>query len=301
MQQHSGQHLISAVLDMREIPTLAWALGETVSYVELPRKLTDAEIVEVEDQCNEYIRQGLDITVEVPNKEDVNTTKLPDDYDTERGILRVVHIGNLDNNPCCGTHLSNTREMNSIVLLHQQAIRGTNSRLHFLIGDRVRRFAREANAQMRATASHLSCMPDEIGARVEALEKKLRAATKSEKALVEDMAAADAEAADAELAAAGKAYIYRRRGGFEYFNAVQRKLSPFKGFLVLASGTPGAPGELMVLANESATPTTEVADKIKAVVSGVQGGAGTPKRWQGKVPEWHESQIDELAALMKAL
>ena len=54
-----------------------------------------------------------------------------------KGIIRIVKIGELDANPCCGTHLTSTAQIQSIALLHQSPIRGGHSRLHFICGGRV--------------------------------------------------------------------------------------------------------------------------------------------------------------------
>lgn len=98
MQQHSGQHLISAILDQQNVPTLGWSLGEKISYIEIGKKLSEVELQEVEDKCNEVIRKGVDIWMEIPDKDLVNKKKLPDDYDAARGVLRVIHIGEMDAN-----------------------------------------------------------------------------------------------------------------------------------------------------------------------------------------------------------
>lgn len=109
MQQHSGQHLLSAVLDKIQVPTLSWGMGAPVSkgsqgdnmnYVELPRRLTEAEMDHVQDRCVELIQENLPISVELPQNS--ITDSLPDDYDTSQGIVRFIKIGTFDYGPCCG-------------------------------------------------------------------------------------------------------------------------------------------------------------------------------------------------------
>ncbi|KAK7206995.1 Threonyl/alanyl tRNA synthetase [Myxozyma melibiosi] len=297
MQQHSGQHLISAVLDERKIPTLAWNLGEKFSYVELPRKLSDEEVAEVEDRCNDVIRQGLDITVEVPDKDLVNKEKLPDDYDAERGILRVVHIGDLDANPCCGTHLRNTREMNAIALLHQVPNKGTNSRLYFLIGDRVRKYATETHALTRRLNAKLSCQTDEIESKVARLEGLLRDALKREKMWVADVVASEAASVRASLESTQKAFVYRPDVGLDYLMTLVAELGELKEgqLLVLAAGQVKSPGALMVLGGGA----DKLAAKIKDVVKSVKGG-GKGAKWQGKVTEWEKGEVEAVREVLES-
>ncbi|KAJ8101096.1 Threonyl/alanyl tRNA synthetase [Lipomyces tetrasporus] len=295
MQQHSGQHLISAILDQLAVPTLAWSLGEKVSYVELPRKLTDEEVIEVENRCNDVIREGIDIWVEVPDKSLVNKDKLPDDYDAERGILRVVHIGNLDANPCCGTHLKNTREMGSIALLHQLPIRGSNSRLHFLIGDRVRAYARELNNLTRVLNSRLSCQTEEIEAKISRLDSQLRDSLKREKLWRADVVKSDAARIKEELKQDKKSYVYRADGaGLDYFNSLVAEIGHLEassGVLVLASGAGKNGGALLVIG--------EGADRVASslvgdgIIKSLKGG-GKGAKWQGKISQWEKGEVEML-------
>ncbi|KAK9450752.1 Threonyl/alanyl tRNA synthetase [Limtongia smithiae] len=302
MQQHSGQHLISAILDTMEIPTLAWNLGEKVSYVEIARKLSDAEVQIVEDRCNDVIRQGVDIWVEVPDKDLVKKDKLPDDYDAERGILRVVHIGNLDSNPCCGTHLKNTKEMNAISLLHQVPIRGTNSRLYFLIGDRVRAYTKELHALTRSLNAKLSCQTEEIEPKISRLETQLKETVKREKQWTTEVAQTEATRVRAELTERKKSLVYRAElTGLDYFNLFMNelgKLEPGAGVIVMASGAPKTAGALVVIGDAADVVAGNIRDA--GIISTLKGG-GKGAKWQGKVALWEKGEPEALTAFFETL
>ena len=81
-----------------DLNTLSWSMGAKgeINYIELPRKPSQQEIDEIQRKCNEIIQRNLAITVETP--EDLNLEKLPEDYDQDKGIIRVIKIGDLDNN-----------------------------------------------------------------------------------------------------------------------------------------------------------------------------------------------------------
>ncbi|KAK9464905.1 Threonyl/alanyl tRNA synthetase [Lipomyces arxii] len=301
MQQHSGQHLVSAILDQMEVPTLSWSLGEKMSYVEIPRKLTEEEVLSVEDRCNNVISQGLDITVEVPDKDLVKKDKLPDDYDQERGILRVVHIGDLDANPCCGTHLKNTKEMNAISLLHQVGIRGANSRLYFLIGDRVRAYAREMNTLTRSLNAKLSCQTEEIETKITKLDSQMRDSYKSEKQWMAEVASLEAARIKTELAECKKVYVYRpEQSTLVYFNMLmaELKLEPGSGVVVLACGTGKTGGALVVIGDNADKVAAEIRDA--GVVKELKGG-GKGVKWQGKVMAWEKGEPETLSAFVSKL
>ena len=99
MQQHTGQHLLSAIMDKYDnLNTLGWGMGggSDMSYVDLPRKPSDQEMQTIQEQCNDAIKQNIQITVDTPDGD--NTDKLPADYDKEKGLVRIVKIGDLDRN-----------------------------------------------------------------------------------------------------------------------------------------------------------------------------------------------------------
>lgn len=82
MQQHTGQHLLSAVMDTYDnLQTLGWGMGSEggMNYVDLPRDPSIEEMQAIQDKCNEIVRSNLPITVET--LKNVKDGHLPSDYD----------------------------------------------------------------------------------------------------------------------------------------------------------------------------------------------------------------------------
>ncbi len=112
MQQHSAQHLITAIADQTfSMPTTSWALGEEVSYIELDSPhISDQIIDELQNLVNEKIRSSIAVNVTLHDRNDINLEEvrtrleLPED---QTGPIRVVSIEGIDRNTCCGTHVSN--------------------------------------------------------------------------------------------------------------------------------------------------------------------------------------------------
>jgi len=100
MQQHTGQHLLSAVMRAfsHDLETLGWGMGVegTMNYIDLPRKPTSDELQKVQDLCAQEIRENHTIRLETP--ENAKDSSLPDDYDKADGVVRVIHIADLDAN-----------------------------------------------------------------------------------------------------------------------------------------------------------------------------------------------------------
>jgi misacylated tRNA(Ala) deacylase len=100
MQQHTGQHLLSAIMDKYDnLESVGWGMGADgdINYIDLPRKPSDEEMRTIQEKCNEAIRNNLKITVETPD--DAKADSLPEDYDKEKGVVRIIKIGDIDANP----------------------------------------------------------------------------------------------------------------------------------------------------------------------------------------------------------
>ena len=74
MSIHTAQHLLSAVLDSYNLPTLSWSLTSHPSleppYIEISRNLTWAEAEEVERKCNRLIEEAKKVWVDVDMQEE---------------------------------------------------------------------------------------------------------------------------------------------------------------------------------------------------------------------------------------
>ncbi|CAG2058484.1 unnamed protein product [Timema podura] len=141
MQQHSGQHLVTAIADLEfGYPTTSWWLGEEVSYIELDTPtIKQEEITNIERIVNDKIRASSPVDVQVFGEvglipETVRTRGLPDGH---KGPVRVVTIQGVESNMCCGTHVSNLCQLQVIKLLHAEKGKKNKTNLHFLVGGRV--------------------------------------------------------------------------------------------------------------------------------------------------------------------
>lgn len=91
MATHTGQHLLSAVLDKRGLNTLSWGMPAYPSteapYIELPRGITWQEAQEVEDECNRYIGEDVKVWIDfsvqgsaTTEEEERENRGIPKDY-----------------------------------------------------------------------------------------------------------------------------------------------------------------------------------------------------------------------------
>ncbi len=95
MQQHSGQHLLSAVTkDLCQAETVGFHLGESSLTIDTDIRLSQEEIDTIETKCNQFIYENREISIEYPGG--------------DKDDIRIVKIKGLDRNPCGGTHLKST-------------------------------------------------------------------------------------------------------------------------------------------------------------------------------------------------
>lgn len=295
MQQHTGQHLLSAIMDGMNLETLGWSMGTAgeMNYVELPRKPSDEEIKTIQQRCNELIRENMAITIETP--EGKGSDNLPDDYDREKGVVRFIKIGDLDYNACCGTHLKQTSHIGLILLHHTASVRGTNCKLYFTAGDRAIKIASESINGLRSIAVSLSSSsaPAEVAAGVQRLGDQVSEARKKEKKMLAELAAIEGARIKAVLQEREQVFSHRATDGLDFVNLVvfEIKESVKEKVAVLCSGEIKAAGSIVIIGKPELVES--MAAKVKQVVSTVKGG-GKGEKWQGKVTEWQKGEVEAL-------
>ncbi|KAL5119537.1 hypothetical protein ACEQ8H_002602 [Pleosporales sp. CAS-2024a] len=302
MQQHTGQHLLSAVMDGIHLPTLGWSMGAAgeMNYVELPRKPSDAETQSIQHKCNELIRNNLDITVETPEGKSSSAARLPGDYDGEKGVVRFVKIGDLDYNACCGTHLKQTSHIGVLMLHHTASVRGSHARLYFTAGDRALQLATDAINGLRCIAVALSssAAPAHVAASVQRLADHVSEAKKREKKLVAELAKCEAERIKTALEKTERVFSHRATDGLDFITLVAFELKEAvqERLVVLCAGEVRTPGSLVIMGKPALV--QGLAAKVNDVVRTVKGG-GKGEKWQGKVAEWHKGEIEALSNLVE--
>ncbi|MEM7417995.1 MAG: alanyl-tRNA editing protein, partial [Gemmatimonadota bacterium] len=178
MQQHTGQHMLTALAEERfGWATQAFHLGDVVSDIELDTPAIEQEqLHELEEALADEIRRVRPVRVSYVEVEqyremEVRSRGLPSHH---TGDVRLVEIEDIDLNSCGGTHVGSTAELESMKLLRTESLRG-GTRLFYVAGGRVRTIFQdhfERTAALRgilgvsdaeivdATASKLSQLKD---------------------------------------------------------------------------------------------------------------------------------------------
>ena len=193
MQQHTGQHLLSAVLQEKfGLPTVSFHLGEEICTIDLRgAEPTAGTLAAAEQVVNAIIFEDRPVKVLYATREELQGLGVRKDVERE-GVLRVIEIEGADLQPCGGTHVMRTGQIGMVQLRRCTKIR-QDWRLEFLCGERVAQAARADYETRRAVAEKLKCSLEEVSNSLEKVLAEREAAWKSAKARGERLAELEAE------------------------------------------------------------------------------------------------------------
>ncbi|WP_410768555.1 alanyl-tRNA editing protein [Fontibacillus sp. BL9] len=172
MQQHSGQHLLSAIcLELLGAQTLSFHLG--VDYatidVQLP-ELSAERLALLEREVNRHIYLNHEITSYFVTGEEAASLPLVKQPKLTSGI-RIVEMKGVEYNACGGTHVSSTGEIGMIKLLKAERQKG-NTRIYFLCGYRALREFNESQRILTALVQKFNTGKDGILDRLDKWEQE---------------------------------------------------------------------------------------------------------------------------------
>jgi alanyl-tRNA synthetase len=281
MQQHTGQHLLSAVLHERfGYATIAVHFGRESSTLDLDTPdLDHARLVDAEARANDLVAENR--LVEVSFEEASEAAGLRK-ASAREGSLRIVTIRDLDRSACGGTHVRATGEIGPILIGKSERVK-KNVRLELVCGGRAVRRARADRDLLARLAGHFSAAADELPALVEAQRIELKAAAAARRELEEGLARYRArELYDAAPGGAPRRIVVREEKG------------PIDRLRPLAQAVAGMPGALFVgwtadppalLVATSADSGWDAGAALKSALQAVGGrGGGNARLAQGTAP-----------------
>jgi alanyl-tRNA synthetase len=199
MQQHTGQHLLSAALE-REVGarTVSFHLGVSASTIDLDKELPVEQVLRVEEVANRVLWEDREVSVRSVTAQEAATLPLRKDP-ARSGDLRIIEITDYDLSACGGTHVCRTGAIGVIAVSGTERFKG-GLRVQFVCGERARLAYRALKAAVDGSVRLLSVLPEELPGAIEKLQLAARAQQKSQEALAERLAIHEAAA----LAAGGE-------------------------------------------------------------------------------------------------
>ncbi|MCC6590142.1 MAG: hypothetical protein IT168_25850 [Bryobacterales bacterium] len=187
MQQHTGQHLLSAILfETFGYPTVSFHLGQETSTIDIEASaLSPEQLREAERRVNEIVFENRPVTI---SYHDASDDSLGLRKASERsGILRVVSIEGVDRSACGGTHVRSTAEIGPVQIRRLDKIRQT-IRVEFICGWRTVRRARADFDALSRVARVFSSSIDDAPGMVEAQRERLLETDKRAKSVATQFA-----------------------------------------------------------------------------------------------------------------
>ena len=282
MQQHTAQHLLSAVFaDRHGWPTVSVHFGDESATLDLDVGQVDAAVLrEAERQANAIVTENRPVAVSF---EDAATATGLRKASERTGTLRIVSITGLDRSACGGTHVRHTGEIGVILLRKVERVK-KQVRIEFLAGGRAVRRARQDQELLAMLAAGFSAGADEVPALVEGQRAQLKEAEALRRALVEQLAGyrlRELHAGTTPDAAGLRRLSYTAQPGDD-LRALGQAATQLAGTTFLA--TSDAPPTILLAT--SADSGVDAGAVLKAALSAAGGrGGGSPRLAQGTVPD----------------
>lgn len=154
MQQHSGQHVLSAAfVELYEMPTVSFHMGEDYCSIDLATPALSAEqIAAAEKRANQIVLENRAVRVRYVSREEAEKLGLRKLPPAERDELRLIEIADFDRSACGGTHVNATGQIGCVLVRKSEKVR-QGIRVEFVCGHRAVRAARhDYNALSEAAA-----------------------------------------------------------------------------------------------------------------------------------------------------
>jgi alanyl-tRNA synthetase len=285
MQQHTGQHLLTALAQDRfGWATTAFHLGEDVCDIELAVPgLSPRQMAELEETVIDEIRAARPVSARSVSAEEYGTLKvrsrgLPEGH---RGEIRLVQIEGLDLNTCGGTHLRSTAELETMKLLGTESLRG-GTRLFFIAGGRVRKRLAAHETRNGKLRTLLGAPDTDLPSVLETKLEQLKTAERRLRLAEDELAGLLVEALAARPGVLAEHHFEGKDAGFIQ-KAARSLVAAAPGKVAFFTAESAGVAFFVLAAGESLTLDVAALGRSIATLLDAKGG-GSGKFFQGKAP-----------------
>ncbi len=281
MQQHTGQHVLSAAFDrLFQIRTVSFHLGSALSTIDLAREAAVGEIARAEREANRVVWENRPVTIRFADAEEA--ARLPLRKESQReGVLRLIDVEGFDVSACGGTHVSRTGGIGVIAVAAAEKFKG-GTRLEFLCGGRALDGFHALGDSVAASVRLLSVLPGELPAGIERVQTDARELRRQIKDLQTRLAGHEAAALAAGAASVGSTRIVVAAlegwdtGGLKTIAAT---IAARPGHLALLVSAPAPSAIVVARASDVALDSAAILKQMTATFGGK--GGGRPELAQG--------------------
>jgi alanyl-tRNA synthetase len=301
MQQHTGQHLLSAMFQERfGLPTVSFHLGSELCTIDLRGPEPSEEILEgAERAANQIIFENRPVNVRYGTADQLSQLGVRKEVERD-GILRAIEIESADLQPCGGTHVQRTGQIGMLLVRRCTKVR-QDWRVEFVCGRRAERFARRDFQLLRRLAEELKCAPEDVVAASQRALTERDAHFKNVRVLLQRLAEAQAVAAlqTTNVTASGIrviARVFAEDTQEEYLAQLATQLAKFEKTVALLARS--ASGQVIFAQHPGAG--KDLSALLKQMLQRFPGkGGGTPDFVRARLKE--NGQAEEAISFAKGL
>jgi alanyl-tRNA synthetase len=193
MQQHSGQHVLSAAfIRLYNLPTVSFHMADDYCSIDLDTPtLTKEQIESAERMANEIILENRPVDIRFVTREEAGKLSLRKLPAADREELRIIDIRDWDVSACGGTHVAHTGQIASVLLRKIEKVR-QGWRVEFVAGQRAVATARRDYSTLTETAALFSAHIYDVPQQARKSLDEIRSLRKQIEQSQEELAAAQA-------------------------------------------------------------------------------------------------------------
>ena len=301
MQQHSGQHVLSAAfVRLFNMTTVSFHMADDYCSSDLETlSLTREQIEAAEGLANEVILENRPVNIRFVTRDEAGKLGLRKIPSTERDELRLIDINDFDVTACGGTHVRQTGQIGCILLRKTEKVR-QGYRVEFVAGLRAVAAARRDFTTLTESAALFSAHIYDLPQQATKSQEEIKALRKQRAQSLEELAAAQAAALLAETPEADGRRLVVRTFSDRDINSLKlfaQKLSRLAPNVVALLGTI-SPQAALVFAQSIGQPF-DMGGRMKEISARFGGrGGGSKDMAQGGIAD--SSQVDAALADAKA-
>ncbi len=163
MQQHSGEHIVSGIINRRwGYHNVGFHMGTDIITIDFDGVIPAEELASIEAEANSAVWSNLAVKCLYPSQEELPNVF----YRTKRALpwpVRIVQVPGFDSCACCGTHVKATGEIGLIKLFSVIGFRG-GTRMEMACGSSALKLLNQAYEQNRQVSQAFSAKIEETGA-----------------------------------------------------------------------------------------------------------------------------------------
>lgn len=200
MQQHSGQHVLSAAfIRLFTMPTVSFHMADDYCSIDLDTQTLMKEQIEAAERlANEIILENHAVDIRFVTRDEAANLGLRKIPVADREELRIIDIRGVDVSACGGTHVRQTGQIGCILLRKAERVR-QGWRVEFVAGQRAVATARRDFTALTETAGMFSAHIYDVPQQARKSLEEIRSLRKQGEQSREELAEAQAKTLLAEI------------------------------------------------------------------------------------------------------